>query len=84
VVRAPSEFSSTNGSPASITAMQEFVVPKSMPKTLAMPLLWQSLCRVLLNGLSHSLEMDYADYARPRDARRSAMPSRRCVTMAHK
>jgi hypothetical protein len=32
VVRAPSEFSSTTGSPASITDMQEFVVPKSIPK----------------------------------------------------
>jgi hypothetical protein len=32
VVRAPSEFSNTVGSPASITDMQEFVVPKSIPK----------------------------------------------------
>jgi hypothetical protein len=31
---APSEFSSTSGSPPSMTAMQEFVVPKSMPKLL--------------------------------------------------
>jgi hypothetical protein len=35
VVRFPSEFSKTNGSPPSMTAMQEFVVPKSMPKTFA-------------------------------------------------
>ena len=35
VVRLPSEFSKTNGSPPSMTAMQEFVVPKSMPKTFA-------------------------------------------------
>src|SRR5512140_1547308 len=35
VVRLPSEFSSTAGSPPSITAMQEFVVPKSMPSTFA-------------------------------------------------
>src|SRR5438105_14575042 len=35
VVRAPSEFSKTTGSPPSITAMQELVVPKSIPKTLA-------------------------------------------------
>src|SRR5579862_174795 len=35
VVRAPSEFSTTTGSPPSMTAMQEFVVPKSMPKILA-------------------------------------------------
>src|SRR5207245_11655609 len=35
VVRAPSEFSKTTGSPPSITAMQELVVPKSIPKSLA-------------------------------------------------
>src|SRR5213594_2784521 len=35
VVRAPSLFSKTTGSPPSITAMQELVVPKSRPKTLA-------------------------------------------------
>ena len=31
VTRLPSEFSSTSGSPPSMTAMQEFVVPKSIP-----------------------------------------------------
>ena len=35
VVRAPSEFSKTTGSPPSMTDMQELVVPKSIPKTLA-------------------------------------------------
>ena len=35
VVRAPSEFSRTTGSPPSMTAMQELVVPRSMPKILA-------------------------------------------------
>ncbi len=35
VVRAPSEFSSTAGSPPSITAMQEFVVPRSIPNIFA-------------------------------------------------
>ncbi len=35
VVRLPSEFSNTNGSPPSITDMQELVVPKSMPSTFA-------------------------------------------------
>src|SRR6266404_1835878 len=39
VTRRPSEFSSTTGSPPSITAMHEFVVPKSMPMTLAIKLL---------------------------------------------
>src|SRR3954470_15274593 len=32
VVRAPSEFSSTEGSCPSMTAMQEFVVPRSIPR----------------------------------------------------
>ena len=36
VVRAPSEFSRTTGSPPSMTAMQEFVVPRSMPRIFAM------------------------------------------------
>jgi hypothetical protein len=35
VVRLPSEFSSTNGSPPSMTAMQELVVPRSIPRTFA-------------------------------------------------
>ena len=35
VVRFPSEFSNTTGSPPSMTAMQELVVPKSMPKIFA-------------------------------------------------
>src|SRR6266403_846340 len=35
VVRAPSEFSMTTGSPPSITATQELVVPRSIPKILA-------------------------------------------------
>src|SRR5580698_7143083 len=35
VVRLPSEFSKTAGSPPSITAMHELVVPRSMPITLA-------------------------------------------------
>src|SRR6266513_879150 len=38
VVRAPSLFSNTTGSPPSITAMQELVVPKSIPKTFAIKL----------------------------------------------
>src|SRR5579871_1294735 len=35
VTRRPSEFSSTSGSPPSMTAMQELVVPKSIPNTFA-------------------------------------------------
>src|SRR5919199_4830604 len=35
VVRAPSLFSNTTGSPPSITAMHELVVPRSIPRTLA-------------------------------------------------
>ena len=36
VVRPPSAFGMTVGSPPSITAMQELVVPRSMPMTFAM------------------------------------------------
>ena len=36
VVRAPSAFSMTFGVDPSITATQEFVVPRSMPMTFAM------------------------------------------------
>src|SRR6516165_9146268 len=38
VVRDPSLLSNTVGSPASITATTEFVVPRSMPITLAITL----------------------------------------------
>jgi hypothetical protein len=38
VVRLPSEFSRTTGSPPSMTDMQELVVPKSMPSTFAIKL----------------------------------------------
>src|SRR5262249_21560496 len=40
VTRRPSEFSSTTGSPPSMTAMQEFVVPKSIPITFAIKCSW--------------------------------------------
>src|SRR5688572_33273939 len=40
VVRAPSEFSSTEGSPPSMTAIQEFVVPRSIPRILDMENGW--------------------------------------------
>ncbi len=36
VIRPPSAFSTTTGSPASITAATELVVPKSIPNTFAM------------------------------------------------
>ena len=36
VVRAPSEFSITRGCAPSMMATQEFVVPRSIPMTLAM------------------------------------------------
>src|SRR5437868_13742566 len=49
VVRAPSLFSRTTGSPPSMTDIQEFVVPKSMPKTLAI------LKKSFLNGKSFRL-----------------------------
>src|SRR5947208_16450956 len=39
VVRPPSAFGITVGSPPSMTAMHEFVVPRSMPITFAIPIL---------------------------------------------
>ena len=39
VVRLPSLLSSTFGSPPSMTAMAEFVVPKSIPSILGIPLM---------------------------------------------
>src|SRR4029077_8391057 len=44
VVRAPSEFSITLGADPSMTATQEFVVPRSMPITFA---IW-----LILGGLT--------------------------------
>ena len=42
VVRPPSEFSMTVGSPPSSTAMHEFVVPRSMP--IVFPIFVLLLC----------------------------------------
>src|ERR1700740_3656383 len=47
VVRAPSEFSMTTGSPPSITAIQELVVPRSIPRILA-------IRRIGLRGTLHA------------------------------
>ena len=45
VVRAPSEFSRTTGSPPSMTDMQELVVPKSIPRILDIVLIdEQTVC----------------------------------------
>jgi hypothetical protein len=48
VVRAPSAFGNTTGSPPSMTAMHEFVVPKSIPKTFAITTLSAALSHRLL------------------------------------
>src|ERR1700676_2805876 len=45
VVRAPSAFSMTVGSPPSSTAMHEFVVPRSMPIVFPIVILAPSLLR---------------------------------------
>src|SRR5688572_6684528 len=47
VVRPPSAFSMTVGSPPSSTAMHEFVVPRSMPMVFPIlaPLLGEVVCR---------------------------------------
>src|SRR6267143_1707433 len=50
VVRLPSEFSRTAGSPPSITAMQELVVPKSMPNTFAIWVLQITKIHVLISS----------------------------------
>ena len=50
VVRAPSEFSMTLGLPPSITATHEFVVPRSIPITLAMDSPLYAQCWTLLTG----------------------------------
>ena len=44
VVRFPSEFGITLGSPASITAMHELLVPKSIPIILLTPEVLQLTC----------------------------------------
>src|SRR5436190_13293023 len=51
VVRAPSAFGMTTGSPPSITATQEFVVPRSIPITFGTfasyyDILFCRLCRI--------------------------------------
>src|ERR1700741_1519364 len=57
VVRLPSEFSRTSGSPPSMTAMQELVVPKSMPITFAIKLFpsfsFSSSLRLLQHAKCH-------------------------------
>src|SRR5580700_10103231 len=53
VVRAPSEFSRTTGSPFSMMAMQELVVPKSMPKIFA---IYPLLCRIWADDAEISQE----------------------------
>jgi len=54
VVRPPSEFSMTVGSPPSSTAMHEFVVPRSMPMVLA---IWNAPSITLIN-----LSVSMADF----------------------
>src|SRR3954471_22385107 len=56
VVRAPSAFSMTVGSPPSSTAMHEFVVPRSMPMVLAIMEL------LLLQRLSQKSKSDYGRF----------------------
>jgi hypothetical protein len=51
VVRPPSLLGMTTGSPASITAMQLLVVPKSIPITFAMVSLPGLLFEVVAAGL---------------------------------
>src|ERR1700684_826440 len=65
VVRPPSEFSITVGSPPSSTAMHEFVVPRSMPMVLAIKV----LLLIRLINLSESVAdflMDFKLYGHNR------------------
>src|SRR5437764_11002527 len=57
VVRAPSLFSKTTGSPPSMTDMQEFVVPKSIPKTLAIKFCSFRDRELRSNGLSLAIHI---------------------------
>src|SRR6202046_1297773 len=58
VVRSPSWLGMTLGSPPSMTATTEFVVPRSMPIIFAIALLTSSLVRVsLLSHLSDLLSI---------------------------
>ena len=58
VTRWPSAFSRTSGSPASMTAIAELVVPRSMPMTLAMTRLLLSgrVGRSVRGGVSSAVE----------------------------
>src|SRR3954463_873283 len=62
VVRPPSAFSMTVGSPPSRTAMHEFVVPRSMPMVLAMGRGWLlATCFCLLALDAKNLSPSVAD-----------------------
>jgi len=66
VVRAPSEFSRTTGSPPSITAIQELVVPRSIPRILGVskgfsgflwfPIFFGNLCLSIGQVVSSSID----------------------------
>src|SRR5580700_10260823 len=61
VVRAPSEFSMTTGSPPSITAMQELVVPRSIPRILAIGRAIH-LCTLRATGRRHfEIDVTYCE-----------------------
>src|SRR5262244_916303 len=59
VVRPPSAFAITVGSPPSRTAMHEFVVPRSMPIVLAIR------CLLLQLVLGENLSLTIADNRQP-------------------
>src|SRR5277367_515874 len=63
VVRAPSEFSRTTGSPFSMMAMQELVVPKSMPRIFAISKALQDTGRRLVVYVRHSMLDSYQNTA---------------------
>src|SRR3981081_2396673 len=76
VVRAPSEFSITTGSPPSMTAMQELVVPRSIPRILAIGNGVRSerqLCQKRAFVVTCLLSISYQDGASTNRARISAI-----------
>src|SRR6185436_18311612 len=64
VVRAPSRDAMTRGFPPSITAMQQFVVPRSMPITLPM----SGLLLVVFGRTVSGIVDANADHRGPQDA----------------
>src|SRR3954466_11143630 len=62
VVRPPSAFGMTVGSPPSMTAMHEFVVPRSIPSTLLIERVPPDRCRSRARNLSRVISDFLLEY----------------------